>query len=62
MKSYSRNPVLRVAVNGNVRFEINQTLTDTVYLRIVGEIDWYKNNADSVRAAFNEVKKMVSAN
>ncbi len=41
---------------GNLRCEVKQS-TDTGVLRILGEIDWWNNNAEGVRNAFDVMKQ-----
>lgn len=49
--------LLRVKdAKGNVRCEVKQS-ADTGVLRIVGEIDWWNNSAESFRAALDTLKQ-----
>lgn len=49
--------LLRVKdAKGNVRCEVKQS-TDTGVLRIVGEIDWWNNNAEGFRNALDAMKQ-----
>lgn len=49
--------LLRVKdAKGNIRCEVKQS-ADTGVLRIVGEIDWWNNSAESFRAALDSLKQ-----
>lgn len=58
MKVYSKlNSHVRViGKDGNFRCQLQQSNNNTASLKITGEIDWFQNNAESIRNVINEMK------